>query len=151
MTYHNTFSKIDRKMLCRTSAKTKLTRAGPGGCLNTPPPSGFSPTVFGTAIHTFYPHTLWKFQSQVTQGQVTRSRQVTSPQKNLECSSSLHRMNDHLETFSNWYPYQYLWNVYLGISISVTKGQVNFATSPLKVNKRKMKGASFARKPFKTL
>ena len=28
-----------------------------------------------------FPHMLGKFQIQVTQGQVTRSRQVTSPQK----------------------------------------------------------------------
>ena len=42
-------------------------------------------------------------------------------------------------------------NVYLGILISVTQGQVNFAASPLQVNGRKMKGASFERKPFEAL
>ena len=36
---------------------------------------------------------LWKFQTQVTQGQVTRSRQVTSPHKKFKCSSTLHRQN----------------------------------------------------------
>ena len=60
-----------------------LTRAGPGGVW-TPPPSGFSQ---GTAAYTYCPHTLWKFRTQVPQGQVTRSRQVTSPQKSFECSS----------------------------------------------------------------
>ena len=40
-------------------------------------------------------------------------------------------MTDNLETFNDWHPYQYLSNVYLGILISVTQGQANFATSPL--------------------
>ena len=48
-----------------------------------------------------------KFQTQVTHCHVTRSCQVTSSQKN-ECSSYLHRMPDHFETFSDWYPKQYL-------------------------------------------
>ena len=33
----------------------------------------------------------------------------------------------------------------------MTQGQVNFAASPLQGNGRKMKGASFGRKSFKTL
>ena len=75
-----------------------------GGCWD--PPAVFVPdcaAVFGTPYRTSFPHTLWKFQIQVTQGQVTRSRQVTSSHKKFECSSKLHRLNDCLETFSNWY------------------------------------------------
>ena len=41
-----------------------------------------SATVFGIPVHTSFPHMLWKFQTQVT-----RSRQVSSPQKTFECSS----------------------------------------------------------------
>ena len=37
--------------------------------------------VFGTLIHASFPHTLCKFQTQATQGQVIRSHQVASPQK----------------------------------------------------------------------
>ena len=43
--------------------------------------------VFGMPVHTSFPH-MWKFQTQVTQGQVTRSRQVTSPQKSLNARQS---------------------------------------------------------------
>ena len=39
-----------------------------------------SASVFATPYHTSFSHRLWKFQTQVTQGQVTRSRQVTLPQ-----------------------------------------------------------------------
>ena len=67
-----------------------------GGCLNTP--SGFSqiskkkqrrgaPPFFGTPVHTFVSHILLKFQTQVTQGRVTRSRQMTSPHRKFKCSS----------------------------------------------------------------
>ena len=48
-------------------------------------PSGFSQicaAVCGTPVFTSFPH-IWKFQTQVTQGQVTRSGQVTSPQKKI--------------------------------------------------------------------
>ena len=58
--------------------------------------------VFGTPYHTSITY-MWKFQTQVTQGQVTRSHQVTSPRKKLECSSKLHRLNDCLATFSDCY------------------------------------------------
>ena len=44
--------------------------------------------VFGTPVYTSFPHVLWKFQTQVTQGQVNRSRQVTSPQKSLKARHS---------------------------------------------------------------
>ena len=62
-----------------------------------------SAAVFGTPYHTSVPHMLCKFQTQATQGQVTRSRQVTSPHKKFECSSTLHRLNDSLETFRDCY------------------------------------------------
>ena len=41
-----------------------------------------SAAVFGTPVHASFPH-MWKFRTQVTQGQVTKSRQVTSLQKSL--------------------------------------------------------------------
>ena len=41
-----------------------------------------------TAIHTSFPPRLCKFQTQVTQGQVARSCQVTSPQKRFESRHS---------------------------------------------------------------
>ena len=37
--------------------------------------------VFGAPVNTAFPHMLRKFHTQVTQGQLTRSRQVTSSQK----------------------------------------------------------------------
>ena len=67
-----------------------------------------SSAVFGTPYHTSFPHMLCKCQTQVTQGQVTRSRQVTSPHKTFECSSTLHQLNDCLETFSICYNHEYL-------------------------------------------
>ena len=68
------------------------------------PPGGWTPfsffayiTVsFGTPIHISSPHMLLTFSTKVTQGQVTRSRQVTSPQKKFECSSLLHRLTNRL-------------------------------------------------------
>ena len=45
-------------------------------------PSGFS--QISKKMHTSFPHMLWKFQTQVIQGQVTRSRQVTSHQEMFE-------------------------------------------------------------------
>ena len=58
---------------------------------------------FCTPYLTSFPYMLCKLQTQVTQDQVTRSRQVTSPHKKFEWSSKLHRLNDCLETFSDWY------------------------------------------------
>ena len=65
------------------------------GCLNTPvsffadilKTTARSAAVFGTPVHASFPHILQKFQTQATQGQVTRSRQVTSPRKKFEFSS----------------------------------------------------------------
>ena len=105
-----------------------LTRAPLGGVW-TPPMRFFvnnvkmaarSAAVFGIPYHTSFSHMLWKFRTQVTQGQVTRPRQVTSPRNKFECSSTLHRLNDCLETFSDCYKKENLQNVYLRISISVT-------------------------------
>ena len=75
-----------------------------GGLLRAPLPSFFQmrTAVFGTAYHASFPHMLYEFQTQVTQGQVTWSRQVTSPHKKFECSSKLHGLNDCLETFRDW-------------------------------------------------
>ena len=39
--------------------------------------------VFDIPVHISVLHKLWKFQTQVTQGHVTRSRQVTSPKKKV--------------------------------------------------------------------
>ena len=99
-----------------------------GGCWELPLPffsrlsknGGTAAAVFDTPYHTSFPHILCKFQTQVMQGQVTRSRQVTSPHKKFECLSKLRRLNDRLETFRKCYKQQYLWNVHLRILISVT-------------------------------
>ena len=58
-------------------------RRARGGCLDTPLRFFAGAAIFDTAVHTSFPHTLWKFRTQVTHGQVTRSRQVASPQKNI--------------------------------------------------------------------
>ena len=47
------------------------------------------PFFFCTPYNTSFPHTLWKFQTQITLGKITRPRQVTSPHKKFECSSKL--------------------------------------------------------------
>ena len=43
-----------------------------------------------------------------------------------------------------------IYKIFISNFISVTQGQANFVTSPLQVNGRKAKGASFGRKPFET-
>ena len=66
-----------------------LTRAVLGNVF-TPPP-GFwriSKKRRGIPVHSPFPHMLWKLQTQVTQCQVTRSRQVTSSQKSLNVRHS---------------------------------------------------------------
>ena len=110
-----------------TIARVNLRPAG-GGVVETPlcffpdcqKTAALCAAVFGTPYNTSFPHMLWKFQTQVTQGQVTRSRQVTSPHQKFEYSPTLHRLNDCLETFSDCYKQEYLSNNYLRISISVT-------------------------------
>ena len=48
-----------------------------------------SAAIFGSPIHLlFFPRMLRKFQTQVTQGQVTRSNQATSPQKKVNVRHS---------------------------------------------------------------
>ena len=47
-----------------------------------------SAAVFDTPYHTFFSQRLWKFKTQVTQGPVTRSRQMTSHHKKFEWSSN---------------------------------------------------------------
>ena len=59
----------------------KVTRRGSHPRLRYLTKAPQSAAVFGTPVHASFPHMLWKFQTQVALGQVTRSRQVTSPQK----------------------------------------------------------------------
>ena len=66
---------------CVNSCVLNLPRAGLGVFA---PPQFFCRCLkngFGTPVYISLSHILWKFQIQVTQGQVTRSRQVASPQK----------------------------------------------------------------------
>ena len=118
-----------------------LTFALLGGCLNTPPPCGFSRIArkrrraAPPGFHLPYPPSfwqlLWKFRSWVMQGQVTRSGQVTIPYKNFTIAPQLQCLRESYETFGIWSGHRYLQNVYLGFLISVTLGQVIFVTSPL--------------------
>ena len=106
-----------------------------------PPPCGFSriarkrPRAAPPGFHLPYPPSfcqlLWKFQSWVMQGQVTRSGQVTIPYKNFTIAPQLQCLRESYETFGIWWGHRYLQNVYLGFLISVTLGQVIFVTSPL--------------------
>ena len=68
-----------------------------------------------------------KFRTPVSQGQVTRSRQVTSHHKK---SSMLVIATTTLKLSAIDICNPYIQNTRLGISISVTHGQVNIATSP---------------------
>ena len=76
---------------CQT---VNLRRAGGRGCLNTPQvfaaiskTAALRTAIFETPVDTSLPH-MWKFQTQVTQGHVTRSLQVTSPQKSFNARHS---------------------------------------------------------------
>ena len=120
-----------------------LTRAllGGGGRLNAPPPSGFSriakkrrreaPPGFHPPYPPSFPQLLWKFRPNAMWGQVTRSGQVIQLQNNFPISPRLQCFRESYETFGIWWGHQCLQNVYLGFLISVTSGQVIFATSPL--------------------
>ena len=66
----------------------------------------------GGPVHTSFPHMLWKFKTQIIQGQVTWSRQVTWPHKRFKCSSQLHRQKYCLENFSDWCEYKYENSIY---------------------------------------
>ena len=76
-------------------------------------------------------------------GQVTRSGQVTQLQNNFPIAPRLQCFRESYETFRIWWAHQCLQNVYLGSLISVTSGQVIFATSPLKVNGQKINSVIF--------
>ena len=123
-------------------SKWVLTRAllG-GGRLNAPPPSGFSriakkrrraaPPGFHPPYPPSFSQLLWKFRPKAMWGQVTRSGQVTQLQNNFPIAPRLQCFRESYETFGIWWGHQCLQNVYLGFLISVTSGQVIFATSPL--------------------
>ena len=64
-------------------------------------------------------------------GQVTSQGQVTRPPKKFAIVSWLQLSSEQYETCRIGLGYQYLQNVYLGILIQVTSGQVNFVTLPL--------------------
>ena len=120
-----------------------LTRAllGGGGVWTPPPPSGFSriakiqrraaPPGFHPPYPPSFPQLLWKFRPKAMWGQVTRSGQVTQLQNNFPIAPRLQCFRESYETFGIWWGNQCLQNVYLGFLISVTSGQVIFATSPL--------------------
>ena len=76
-------------------------------------------------------------------GQVTRSGQVTQLQNNFPIAPRLQCFRESYETFGIWWGHQCLQNVYLGFLISVTSGQVIFATSPLQVNGQKINSVIF--------
>ena len=113
-----------------------------GGRLNAPPPpSGFSriakirrraaPPGFHPPYPPSFPQLLWKFRPKAMWGQVTRSGQVTQLQNNFPILPRPQCFRESYETFGIWWGHQCLQNAYLGILISVTSGQVIFATSPL--------------------
>ena len=105
------------------------------------PPSGFSriakkrrraaPPGFHPPYPPSFPQLLWKFRPNAMWGQVTRSGQVTQLQNNFPVAPRLQCFRESYETFGIWWGHQCLQNVYLGFLISVTLGQVIFATSPL--------------------
>ena len=118
------------------------TRALLGGRLNAPPPpTGFTRIVrkrrraAPPGFHLPYPPSFWQllrnFRSWVMQGKVTRSGQVTTPYKKFTIAPQVQCLRESYETFGIWWGHQCLQNVYLGFLISVTSGQVIFATSPL--------------------
>ena len=124
-----------------------LTRLNPrpagGGAFERPPPppSGFSriakkrrraaPPGFHPPYPLSFSQLLWKFWTNAMWGQVTRSGQVTQLQNNFPIAPRLQCFRESYETFGIWWGHQCLQNVYLGFLISVTSGQVIFATSPL--------------------
>ena len=76
-------------------------------------------------------------------GQVTRSGQVTQLQNNFPIAPRLQCFRQSYETFGIGWGHQCLQNVYLGFLISVTSGQVIFATFPLYVNGQKINSVIF--------
>ena len=112
-----------------------------GGAFECPPPQVFSRLAkirrraatpgFHPPYPPSFPQLLWKFRPNVMWGQVTRSGQVTQLQNKFPIAPRLQCVRESYETFGIWLGHQCLQNVYLGFSISVTSGQVIFATSPL--------------------
>ena len=127
--------------------------AGGGGGVWSPPPSGFSriakkrrraaPPGFHPPYPPSFPQLSWKFRPKAMWGQVTRSGQVTQLQNNFPIAPRLQCFRESYETFGIWWGHQCLQNVYLGFLISVTSGQVIFATSPLQVNGQKINSVIF--------
>ena len=118
-----------------------LTRALLGGGAFERPPWGFSriskirrraaPPGFHPPYPPSFPQLLWKFRPKAMWGQVTRSGQVTKLQNNFPIAPRPQCFRESYETFGIWWGHQCQQNVYLGFLISVTSGQVIFATSPL--------------------
>ena len=117
-------------------------RPAGGGGVWTPPPLRFFEDseknggaqrrrVFTHLTPPSFPQLLWKFRPNAIWGQVTRSGQVTQLQNNFPIAPRLQCFRESYETFRIWWAHQCLQNVYLGFLISVTSGQVIFATSPL--------------------
>ena len=128
-------------------------RLAGGGGVWTPPPSGFSriakkrrraaPPGFHPPYPPSFPQLLWKFRPKAMWGQVTRSGQVTQLQNTFPIAPRLQCFRESYETFGIWWGHQCLQNVYLGFLISVTSGQVIFATSPLYVNGQKINSVRY--------
>ena len=108
----------------RGPAGRGLTRAllGGGGIAKIRRP-GFHPPYLPS-----FPQLLWKFRPKAMWGQVTRSGQVTQLQNNFPIAPRPQCFRESYETFGIWWDHQCLQNIYLGFLISVTSGQVIFAT-----------------------
>ena len=107
--------------------------AGGGGVFESPP-SGFSRIAkirFHPPYPPSFPQLLWIFRPNAMWGQVTRSGQVTQLQNNFPIAPRLQCFRESYETFGIWWGHQCIQHVYLGFFISVTSGQVIFATCPL--------------------
>ena len=90
-------------------------RAVGGGCLDTPP------SYFCSRIPTSFTHILSKFHTHVTQGQVTKSRQVTSSQKkSLDVRHSIATPND-------WSPWTFQRLISVRVSIKCRYLNVDIA------------------------
>ena len=69
-------------------------------------------------------------QDHIRSGHQVRSGQVTQLQNKFPIAPRLQCFRESYETFGIWWGHQCLQNVYLWFFISVTSGQVIFATSP---------------------
>ena len=101
-------SAYDRHFLCKMVALKLDLNPRPGGEGHFDHPLQFfadsaktaarSAAVFGTPYLASFPHLIWKFQVQVTSGQVTRSGQVISPPKMFAATPRLQFSSDQYET-----------------------------------------------------